>query len=278
MFRSIFMEGFARPFAGVRLILKNLVRRFRELGGELKLRTRRQPDSRRERTGRRRGAGRRRATAGSQCALFRRLGRNACGCATTSATSEPVVPGRVVVRRVDLDPGRPAASNWATTETIVFFNDSRHVPLAAPAGRTVRCPHRRDLLAEQLPLRCRDGDLPDGVIRITALANYDRLGRTGRTSNIASRNCGGTIARSHPRCDSCPISGGTSSTPTCSRPRRSAASPGTTTAPSTARRENDSTDARIWTICSSAGPIKALSVSSAPSSAVSRSPTNTCLR
>ena len=39
MFRSIFLEGMARPFAGVRLILKNLVRRFRELGGELKLRS-----------------------------------------------------------------------------------------------------------------------------------------------------------------------------------------------------------------------------------------------
>ncbi len=39
MFRSIFLEGFARPFKGVRLILKHLVRRFRELGGQLKLRT-----------------------------------------------------------------------------------------------------------------------------------------------------------------------------------------------------------------------------------------------
>ena len=39
MFRSIFCEGFCRPFAGVRLILKNLVRRFRSLGGELKLRS-----------------------------------------------------------------------------------------------------------------------------------------------------------------------------------------------------------------------------------------------
>ena len=38
MFRSIFLEGFARPFAGVRLILRNLVRRFRGLGGELRLR------------------------------------------------------------------------------------------------------------------------------------------------------------------------------------------------------------------------------------------------
>lgn len=39
MFRSIFMEGLGRPHAGVRLILKQLVRKFRGLGGELKLRT-----------------------------------------------------------------------------------------------------------------------------------------------------------------------------------------------------------------------------------------------
>ena len=38
MFRSIFLEGFARPYKGVRLILKNLVKRFRSLGGELMLR------------------------------------------------------------------------------------------------------------------------------------------------------------------------------------------------------------------------------------------------
>ena len=39
MFRSIFLEGFARPYKGVRLILKHLVRRFRSLGGELRLRS-----------------------------------------------------------------------------------------------------------------------------------------------------------------------------------------------------------------------------------------------
>lgn len=39
MFRSIFMEGLARPAAGVRLILKTLVRRFRALGGVLRLRS-----------------------------------------------------------------------------------------------------------------------------------------------------------------------------------------------------------------------------------------------
>ena len=38
MFKSIFMEGFGRPHAGVRLILKKLVRQFKLLGGELRLR------------------------------------------------------------------------------------------------------------------------------------------------------------------------------------------------------------------------------------------------
>jgi phytoene dehydrogenase-like protein len=39
LFRSIFLEGLARPQAGIRLILKHLVRKFRALGGELKLRS-----------------------------------------------------------------------------------------------------------------------------------------------------------------------------------------------------------------------------------------------
>lgn len=39
MFRSILCEGFARPADGIRPILKQLVRRYKELGGELRLRT-----------------------------------------------------------------------------------------------------------------------------------------------------------------------------------------------------------------------------------------------
>ena len=38
MFRSIFREGFARPRQGIRLILKLLTRKYKELGGALKLR------------------------------------------------------------------------------------------------------------------------------------------------------------------------------------------------------------------------------------------------
>ena len=39
LFRSIFLEGMGRPLEGVRRILKKLVRRFKELGGELRLRS-----------------------------------------------------------------------------------------------------------------------------------------------------------------------------------------------------------------------------------------------
>ncbi|MDO4550770.1 MAG: NAD(P)/FAD-dependent oxidoreductase [Planctomycetia bacterium] len=37
MFRSIFLEGFARPWEGVRPLLKTLVNKFKEAGGELRL-------------------------------------------------------------------------------------------------------------------------------------------------------------------------------------------------------------------------------------------------
>src|SRR5437773_6581064 len=39
MFRALYLEGMGRPHAVIRLILKNLVRKFRSLGGELKLRS-----------------------------------------------------------------------------------------------------------------------------------------------------------------------------------------------------------------------------------------------
>ncbi len=38
MFKALFLQGFGRPYEGVRLILKNLTRKFKSLGGELKLR------------------------------------------------------------------------------------------------------------------------------------------------------------------------------------------------------------------------------------------------
>ncbi|MBQ1454406.1 MAG: NAD(P)/FAD-dependent oxidoreductase, partial [Thermoguttaceae bacterium] len=39
MFRAIFLEGFARPYEGIRLLLTRLLKKFRNLGGEIRLGT-----------------------------------------------------------------------------------------------------------------------------------------------------------------------------------------------------------------------------------------------
>ncbi len=76
MFRSIFLEGFARPFAGVRLILRKLVRRFRSLGGELRLRAGCVADSSRKRSRGGSRVGQRRRDSSTQRALLGRDRRN----------------------------------------------------------------------------------------------------------------------------------------------------------------------------------------------------------
>jgi len=38
LFRSVYRDGFARPYEGVRRILALLVKRYKQLGGELRLR------------------------------------------------------------------------------------------------------------------------------------------------------------------------------------------------------------------------------------------------
>ena len=85
MFRSIFLEGLGRPAAGVRLILKHLVRKFRALGGELKLRSRREAAGGRE-TAASRGSCSRMAKNSRPATCCRRpVGARRCGCATTAS-------------------------------------------------------------------------------------------------------------------------------------------------------------------------------------------------
>ncbi len=77
MFRSVLLEGFARPLDGVRVILKQLTRRYKELGGELRLRTgvKENPGPRRPRD--RRHHGQRRRDPGKANPQQRRLARDA---------------------------------------------------------------------------------------------------------------------------------------------------------------------------------------------------------
>ena len=173
MFRSIFLEGLARPVHGVRLILKNLVRRYRELGGELKLRAGVRKILVAD--GRTQGV---ELDNGEQL-LGKRVLSSAGWPETMRLLSEPTIAQQAYGRLsfvesisvLDCPPRQ-----LGHYETIVFYNDS-------PKFHWQRC---EDLCDVRTGVVCSPnnflyGDsaetekhLPDGVIRITTIANYDR--------------------------------------------------------------------------------------------------------
>ncbi|MCA9134242.1 MAG: NAD(P)/FAD-dependent oxidoreductase, partial [Planctomycetales bacterium] len=172
MFRSIFLEGFARPFKGVRLILKHLVRRFRSLGGELKLRS---------------GVERivvdgDRAVGvvlenGQELQAKRLL--SSAGIIETQRMCEdlseqtPEQAGQLTfIESISVLDKQP--KDLGFDQTIVFFNDSPHFQWRPPAGelcdtRTgVICSPNNYLYPSEV------GNLEDGVIRLTTIADFGR--------------------------------------------------------------------------------------------------------
>lgn len=168
MFKSIFQQGFGRPLDGVRQILKVLVRHFKELGGELKLRH------------------------GVQEILVengRAVGVRLDDGRTIEADN--VLSSAGVVETLDLVPGmsdtstRPAEGELSFNETIfvldrppvdlghketiVFYNDSERFTYDVPQDP---CDVRSGIVCSPNNFRYDDGEkLDDGIVRITALAN-----------------------------------------------------------------------------------------------------------
>ncbi|MCA9236911.1 MAG: NAD(P)/FAD-dependent oxidoreductase, partial [Planctomycetales bacterium] len=168
MFRSIFMEGLGRPYAGVRLILKHLVRKFRALGGELKLRsgvsrlevehnrvTRVVLDS---------GEvleGRRVISSAGWCETMRM-----CNDGTPVEVSRS--PGRLsfceTIATLDRQP-----QQLGHDRTITFYNDHDQFDWTPPAEP---CDVRSGVICSPNNFDYEE-PLGDGVMRITALANFD---------------------------------------------------------------------------------------------------------
>ena len=172
LFRSVFLEGLARPYAGVRLILRSLVRKFRDMGGELRLR--------------------------SGVAQIKVDGQRATGVVLEDGTelaARRILSSAGLVETLRLcqaglaaDPLRTARLSFCEAvsildrppktlgfdRTIVFYNDSHKFHWETPAeelvdARTgVVCSPNNYLYEEEL------NALPEGVIRISALANFDR--------------------------------------------------------------------------------------------------------
>ncbi len=168
LFRSIFLEGLARPLAGVRQILKRLVDKFKGLGGELRLRA---------------GVSRIAVKDDAVAKIVLDDGaeleaRNVLSSAgwpeTLRMCDEPerppaADPGRVTfiesIAILDCPP-----KSFGHDKTIVFFNDSEEFRYATP-----------DELAEVhsgvicSPNNFAYGEpMPENVLRVSSLANFAR--------------------------------------------------------------------------------------------------------
>jgi phytoene dehydrogenase-like protein len=170
MFRSIFLEGLARPLAGVRLILKTLVRRYKELGGELRLRS-----------GVNRIAVEGDAVTkvvlddGTELSAKRVL--SSAGWFETMrmcddvSTPQAYQPGQLSFIESISILDRPPRE-LGCKETIVFYNDSEQFHWQKPDSLV---DVRSGVICSPNNFAYDSAEgLSDGVMRITSLANYDR--------------------------------------------------------------------------------------------------------
>jgi phytoene dehydrogenase-like protein len=172
MFRALYLEGMARPYAGIRLILKNLIRKFRALGGELKLRS----GVRRIQLDGDRATG---VVLESGAELSARKILSSAGAVETmrlcnsqgEATSALAGQLSFVESLSVLDRAPKAVG---CDETIVFFNDSNTFHWQRPEGEL--CDVRTGVICSpnNFAYAPKDGELADNLIRITALADFGR--------------------------------------------------------------------------------------------------------
>ena len=168
MFRAIFLEGLARPLAGVRVILKKLVGKFRALGGELRLR------AGVDRISVRNGSAEKVVLQDGSELHARRI-LSSAGWPETMRLCDDVEasdrdrPGRLsFVESISILDAQPRV--LGCDRTIVFFNDSPQFHYRVP----------RELVDVHSGVICSPNNfvygepLDEGVMRITALANYDR--------------------------------------------------------------------------------------------------------
>lgn len=168
LFRSIFQEGFARPYNGIRLILKNLVRKFKQLGGELRLR------SGVNRIISRQGMAEKVILDDGTELTARRILSSAglhetLRLCTDGQAPDPQTAGQIsFIESISVLNAQPRS--LGLDRTIVFFNDSEAFQydkpdeLADVRSGVICCPNNYHY----------DTPLSDSMVRITALANYDR--------------------------------------------------------------------------------------------------------
>ncbi|HEY1793616.1 MAG TPA: NAD(P)/FAD-dependent oxidoreductase [Opitutaceae bacterium] len=166
MFRALYLEGFARPLDGVRVIMRVVLEKFRQAGGERRMKC---------------GVKRIVAREGRAAALLLDSGEevtashviSSIGAAETDALlGAPRPPERTLgyVETISVLSCQPAELGWGD-DTIVFFNDSDRFEYR-DTGTTADL--RSGIICFPNNFEYGGGRaLPEGVFRVTCLANYD---------------------------------------------------------------------------------------------------------
>ncbi len=170
MFKALYLEGFARPLDGVRVIIRVLLEKFRQAGGERRMKC---------------GVARIIEEKGRAAHLILDDGSELTAdhvissigypetlrlCGSAHETEAADNTGALsFVETITVFRGSPATWGWGE-DTIVFFNDSARFEYARAREQVdtrsgVICfPNNFDYGAK---------DLPEGLFRVTCLANYD---------------------------------------------------------------------------------------------------------
>jgi len=174
MFRAIYLEGLARPYEGIRRVLRVLQEKYKAAGGERRMKS---------------GVARLTVRDGRVAAVVldsgeeltaRHVLSSAGGVETERLLDEPApahapAPASTAGRLTFVETLRslrvsPAALGWGN-DAIIFFNDTERFEYAHPADAVDL---RSGVICSPNNFDYGGRELPEGQIRITCLANYEK--------------------------------------------------------------------------------------------------------
>lgn len=169
MFKALFLEGFARPLEGVRVIIRVLLEKFRQAGGERRMKC---------------GVSKIIERAGRAAALLLDDGSeitadhviSSAGFPETMRMCEPTHTAEAeantgalsFVETITIFRQAPATWGWGD-DTIIFFNDSDSFEYARARGQVDL---RSGVICLPNNFDYAGAELPEGVFRVTCLADY----------------------------------------------------------------------------------------------------------
>jgi len=170
MFKALYLEGFARPVEGVRLVIRVLLDKYRAAGGERRMKCGVKQII--EEHGK---AARLVLDSGEEITAAHVI--SSIGFAETMRLCQPVRTAEAdantgalsFIETISVYDRQPAEWGWGD-DTIIFFNDSKRFEYAR-ARQQVDI--RSGVICLPNNFDFSGGRLPEGIFRVTCLANYD---------------------------------------------------------------------------------------------------------